>query len=175
MIVVFVILLWAIQVVNALFGNTFNRYGIFPREMDGLYGVMIWTFLHGNFQHLMMNTTPLLILGYFVALRGTRVFFATSFMVIVLGGLGVWIFGRPAIHIGASGLVFGYFGFLIVIGIYERDPGALLIGVVVLFYYGGMIFGVLPNERFISWEGHLFGLLAGVFAAKNLAARQKVV
>lgn len=168
LILTFVICLWIVQVINAHYGNALNDYGIFPRRPDGIYGVLIWVFLHGNFQHLLMNTTPLLVLGYFVALRGAIIFLRASIMVTVLGGLGVWIFGRPALHIGASALVFGYFGFLIAMGLYEKSLGALLIAAITLFYYGGMIFGVLPSVSFISWEGHLFGLIAGVIAARIL-------
>ncbi|MDZ7686164.1 MAG: rhomboid family intramembrane serine protease [Gammaproteobacteria bacterium] len=89
------------------------------------------------------------------------------------GGLGVWLFGRPAFHIGASGLVFGFFGFLVTIGIYEKSLPALAIASFAIFYYGGMIYGVMPADGFVSWEAHLFGLCAGVFAGRMLAVRRR--
>ena len=85
--------------------------------------------------------------------------------------MGVWIFGRDAYHIGASGLVFGYFGFLVAVGIYEKSLSSLTIASFAVFYYGGLIYGVLPTESFISWEAHLFGLMAGVLAARILALK----
>ena len=119
-----------------------------------------------------MNTLPLSVLGLLVALRGNRVFILSTLMIVLLGGLGVWLMGRPAYHIGASGLAFGYFGFLIAVGVYEGRISSLAIGTLVIFYYGGMIFGVVPQNSFVSWEGHLFGMLAGVFAARLFARRR---
>jgi len=104
-----------------------------------------------------------------VALRGRWLFISSSLLILVVGGLGVWVFGRAAFHIGASGLVFGYFGFLVAIGVYERSLSGLAIASLTLFYYGGLIFGVLPTNSFVSWEGHLFGLLAGILAARVFA------
>ena len=118
-----------------------------------------------------MNTTPPRFLGFFVSLRGPLVFFSSTLLIVVVGGIGVWIFGRAAFHIGASGLVFGYFGFLVAIAWYERSLSGVAIASVVLFYYGGMIVGVIPTNSFISWEGHLFGLLAGILAARLLAMK----
>ena len=118
-----------------------------------------------------MNTSPLLILGFLVALRGIFVFCAASLLIVLFAGICVWIFGRPAYHIGASGLVFGYFGFLVAIAFYEKRFSTLFITLLVLTYYGGMIFGVLPRDEFVSWEGHLFGLIGGVLAAKLFAQR----
>ena len=134
-------------------------------------GIIFWPFLHGGFYHLLMNTTPLLVLGYFVALRGFVPFFQISAIIVLVGGLGVWVAGREAYHIGASGLVFGYFGFLVAAGVYERSVSALAVASFALFYYGGLIFGILPTESFVSWEGHLFGLLAGVLSARLLTRR----
>ena len=171
MIVIFVSILWLIDAINTGLGHAFNVFGIFPREPETLPGILFWPFLHGNFQHLLMNTTPLLLLGLFVAMRGPGVFLKTSAIVMIAGGLGVWVFGREAYHIGASGLVFGYFGFLVAVGIYERRISSLAVASLAIFYYGGLIFGVLPSDSFVSWEGHLFGLGAGVLAARMLARR----
>ncbi|MBD3647639.1 MAG: rhomboid family intramembrane serine protease [Pseudomonadales bacterium] len=167
-----VALLWLVEVVNALVGHRLNILGIFPREILTLPGVLIWPLLHGSFEHLIMNTTPLLMMGFFVALRGGRVFVQATLLITVVAGLCVWVFGRPAFHIGASGLVFGYFGLLVAIGVYEKSIGSLLIASFTIFYYGGLIFGVLPRDSFVSWEGHFFGLMAGVLAARLFAVEQ---
>ncbi len=173
MILVLVLVLWIVQATNTLLGLRLNVLGIYPREVQSLPGILVWPFLHANFEHLIMNTTPLAVLGFFVALRGTSVFLLASLLILIVGGLGVWLFGRPAFHIGASGLVFGYFGFLVAIGIYEKSIPALGIASFAVFYYGGLIYGVLPQDSFVSWEAHLFGLCAGVFAARVFALRRR--
>jgi membrane associated rhomboid family serine protease len=170
---VLVILIWIVEAANNFFGHRFNTFGIYPRNVDTLPGVLLWPLLHGSLKHLIMNTTPLLIMGFFVALRGPWVFVKTTLMVLIIGGLGVWLFARPAYHIGASGLIFGYFGFLVAIGLYERSISSLAIASVTLFFYGGLIIGILPTDSFISWEGHLFGLCAGILAARLTVFRHK--
>ena len=161
--------IWIAEFLNNFYGHAFNAFGIYPREPGTLPGIVLWPFLHGSFQHLAMNTTPLLLMGFLVALRGPCVFVRTSLMILIIGGLGVWLFGRSAFHIGASGLVFGYFGFLVTIGIYERSISSLAIASITLFYYGGLILGILPTNSFVSWEGHLFGLVAGILSARLMA------
>ncbi len=161
--------MWVIEVINAAIGHRLNYFGIHPRQIEGLPGIFFWGFLHGNFNHLIMNTTPLLVMGYFVALRGLWIFVRCSLFILVLGGLGVWCFGREAIHIGASGLVFGYFGFLVAVAYYERSLKTFFIACAMLLLYGGILFGVLPRGGFVSWEGHLFGLIAGITSARFLA------
>ena len=106
------------------------------------------------------------ILGGLVILRGTRRFLGVSVFVILAGGLALWTFGRPAYHVGASGLIFGYFGYLAARGWYSRSAVELLIALVTVFLYGGMLWGVLPATPRVSWESHLFGLIAGAAAAR---------
>jgi len=166
-----VVLIWVIEFINSYFGHALNAFGIYPREISTLPGIVLWPFLHGSFQHLGMNTTPLLFMGFFVALRGSWIFTKTTLLILIIGGIGVWCFGRSAYHIGASGLVFGYFGFLVTIGIYERSISSLAIASITLFYYGGLILGILPTSSFVSWEGHLFGLVAGILSARLMALR----
>ncbi len=165
--------IWVVEVVNNLQGHRLNSLGIYPREIETLPGIVLWPLLHGNLQHLVMNTTPLLFMGFFVALRGPSLFIKSTLLIVVLSGSGVWVFGRSAYHIGASGLVFGYFGFLVAIGVYEKSISGLAIASITLFYYGGIVVGVLPTSGFVSWEGHFFGLCAGVLAARLLAIRQQ--
>lgn len=161
-----VVLIWLVAVANHLSGYLLSAFGLLPREPQALFGILFWIVLHGSFEHLLMNTTPLFVMGFFVALRGPWLFFKITVTVWLIAGIAVWLFGRPAYHIGASGLVFGYFGFILAIAVYERSLVDLAVASFTIFYYGGLIFGVLPIEQFVSWESHLFGLLAGIFAAR---------
>jgi membrane associated rhomboid family serine protease len=166
LIVGFLISIWLIELVNSQVGHQFNAFGIVPRTVYGLIGIPLSPFLHFGFNHLISNTGVLLGLSSLIAFRGCRTLLAVSVFIILLGGLGVWAFGRPAIHVGSSGLVFGYFGYLVARGWYERRLGSILIAIIVIFLYGGLIVGVLPTPGFVSWEAHLFGLIAGVLAAR---------
>jgi len=162
----FIALLWAIEIVNSLTGHSLNTWGILPRQLQGVPGILLWPLLHGSFFHLISNTVPLLILGYLATLRGTANFVRLTLFITVVSGVGVWLFARTAWHVGASGLIFGFFGYLLARGWYERSLKSAAIALVVLVVYGGLIFGVLPRGGQVSWEGHLFGLLAGVLAAR---------
>jgi len=164
--IAFVVLLWAVHVVNWIVGYGFNpAFGLIPRHVSGLDGVIAMPFLHGSFAHLMANTPPLLVMGGLLVATATRALLAVNAVVIGLGGGLVWLFGSPAIHIGASGLVFGWFGFLVARGLVDRSPitlgAALLVGIL----YGSILWGVLPGQSGVSWEAHLFGAIAGAAAA----------
>lgn len=160
----FVALLWAVELVNWALDHRLNAYGILPRTQQGAWGIALAPLLHGGASHLASNTLPLLILGGFVALRGARTLALASLVIIVLGGMGVWVAGRSALHVGASGLALGLFGYLVALGWHERSFVAIFAAIAAVALYGGMIFGVLPQGGFVSWESHLFGLLAGVVA-----------
>jgi membrane associated rhomboid family serine protease len=162
----FVLLLWAVQVVNWITGYGFNSaFGLIPRHVSGLDGIIAMPLLHGSFSHLMANTPPLLVMGGLLVATATRALLAVNAVVIGLGGGLVWLFGSSAIHIGASGLVFGWFGFLVARGLVDRSPitlgAALFVGVL----YGSILWGVLPGQPGVSWEAHLFGAVAGAVAA----------
>jgi membrane associated rhomboid family serine protease len=161
-----VAVLWIIECVNALLDYRLNRWGILPRTLSGLAGIPLSPFLHGSFAHLTLNTVPLVILGGFVVFQGTRIFLIVSLWIILLSGAALWLLGRSAYHIGASSVLFGYFGYLVARGWYERSVTALLVALLTLGLYGGIAWGVLPTRSYISWEGHLFGLLAGVLVAR---------
>jgi membrane associated rhomboid family serine protease len=160
------VLLWSVEVLNLLMGHQLGEWGILPRTMTGLRGIPLSPFLHANLSHLLVNSLPFLVLGGLVALQGRRVFLGVSLVVIICGGIALWLFGRTAYHIGASGLIFGYFGYLVARAWYDRSVSSILMALVALFLYGGLVWGVLPTNAFISWEGHLFGLLAGILAAR---------
>lgn len=151
-----------------------------PRKAEGLIGVLGMPFVHGSMTHLFANTVPMLIFGGILMVRGVGYFFKVSLAITVLGGAALWLIGRDSAHIGASGVVFGYFGFLVLRGLYERRLSSLGAALFVIVLYGGMIFGVLPREDHISWEAHLVGLLAGGFWARvahaldrRVAARER--
>ena len=143
------------------------RLAVIPRDFGSLPGIVGMPFVHGSWLHLISNTMPLLILGGMVMFRGVRYFGAVTFMIMLLGGLLLWCFGRSNAHIGASGLAFGYLGFLVTRGFYERSWQSIGVAALVVFLYGGMIFGVVPRNDGVSWEAHLFGLLAGIAVARG--------
>ena len=168
----FVALLWVVQVVNWVTGYGLNpAFGLIPREVSGLDGVVAMPLLHGGFAHLLSNTAPLAVMGALLAATATRALVAVNAIIVGLGGALVWLFGSAAIHVGASGLVFGWFGFLLARGVVDRSPVTLLSAAVVGVLYGALIWGVLPGRAGVSWEAHLFGALAGVVAAFALRTR----
>ena len=170
-----VAIMWVLELVDILvFGQKLNLYGIIPRHLIGLRGILFAPFLHGGLGHLIANTIPFLVLGWFVMLQETRDFFVVTAITMLVSGLGVWLFGAPGVHVGASALIFGYLGFLLLRGYFERNFPSILLSLVVGFLYGGAIWGVLPTRPGISWEGHLFGLIGGVIAARLLARRKKI-
>ena len=164
--IAFVALLWAVQVANWIFGYGLNpAFGLIPRHVSGLDGVIAMPLLHGSFAHLMSNTPPLLVMGGLLVATATRALLAVNVVVIGLGGGLVWLLGSPSIHIGASGLVFGWFGFLVTRGLVDRSPVTLGATFLVGMLYGSILWGVLPGQPGVSWEAHLFGAIAGVVAA----------
>lgn len=169
-------IMWAVEILDLLPFVQLDRYGIHPRSVSGLVGIVLAPFLHVGFGHLMVNSVPFVILGGTVLLGGVRVFWRVTVFVTLAGGLGVWLFaGKFSNHIGASGLIFGYLGFLLARGFFEKSPSWMLIAVAILIVYGGLLFGVLPLQTGVSWQGHLFGFLAGIGAARLMFARGKTM
>lgn len=169
-----VFLLWAVLAVDLLLGGTLRGFGVRPREVAGLIGIPLHPFLHVGVFHLLMNTIGIAALGGLVLLRDERDFWLTTALGVLVGGTGTWLLGSPGIHIGASGVVFAYFGYLLTTGLFERRIGALVLSAVVFLAWGGLLLGLLPGQRGISWEGHLFGFLAGLLVAWMRARRRKV-
>lgn len=170
----FVGIIWGLEILDWVLQGwwTTNNWGILPRTFIGLRGIIFAPFLHGSFAHVAANTIPFLVLGGLIMLRRPSNFWAVTIATTIIGGAGTWLFGRTSMHIGASGLIFGYFGFLLTLGYFERSLPAVLQSIIVGAIYGGLIWGVLPAQPGISWEGHLFGFLAGVFTAYLLAERK---
>lgn len=162
---IFFVGLWALNILNWLTGSRLNILGIYPRHWFGLLGIIFSPFLHQNFNHLFFNSIPWFPLGLVILTKGLPIFIEATLVVMLLGGLGVWLFGRPYLHIGASGLVSGYFGFILATAYMAPSFTALLLALIVLYYFGSIFLGIFPQEDKISWESHLFGFLAGVAAA----------
>ncbi len=161
-----VVLLWAIELANALLNQRLNGFGIRPRSIMGLQGILFAPFLHGSWWHLISNTIPLVVLSALIMAKDRSEWIAVTVLTAIASGLGTWLFGGAnTVHIGASGVVFGYFGFLVTRAYFERSLGSIAVATLVLIMFGGMIWGILPVRVGISWEGHLFGLLGGVAAA----------
>jgi membrane associated rhomboid family serine protease len=161
-----VAVLWALEVVDLVTGHALDTFGVSPREIGELRDVVPAAFLHFGFDHLAANSVPLLVLGFLVALSGLRRLVGVTAVVVLVSGLGVW-FTAPAYSTtaGASGVVFGLLGYLLVRGVVNRSLGDLAVGVVVAVVYGSVLWGVLPTASGVSWQGHLFGLVGGVLAA----------
>ncbi len=161
--------MWGLEIADHLPFVDLRGYGIRPRTLSGLRGIVLAPFLHAGFHHLITNTLPFFFLGGMVLLGGRALFWNVSIFVILAGGLGVWLLA-PAhtIHIGASGLIFGYLGFLLTRGFVDRSWAWMLTSVVVLMLYGSVLWGVLPSRAGISWQSHLFGFVAGLLAAHLL-------
>ncbi|ORB76247.1 rhomboid family intramembrane serine protease [Mycobacterium scrofulaceum] len=181
-ILTFVALLYLIELVDQLTRHSLDANGIRPLEAHGLWGIVFAPVLHANWQHLMANTVPLLVLGFLMTLAGLSRFVWATAIVWILGGFGTWLIGDvgsscgPTDHIGASGLIFGWLAFLLVFGIFVRRFVDIAIGLVVLFAYGGVLLGAMPvlgRCGGVSWQGHLCGAIAGVVAAYWLSAPER--
>ena len=168
-----VALLWLLELVDVLSGHALDGFGIVPRTPSELVDVVPSAFVHFGFAHVAANTVPLLVLGFLAALGGIRRFAAVCALVVVADGLGVWLISPSGTNTaGASGLIFGLFGFLLVTGFVERRPLGVLVGVLVAAVWGGsMLAGLAPTQSGVSWQGHLVGLVAGVTAAFVLRRR----
>ncbi len=160
-VLILVALIWIVEVVNLFLGHRLVSLGILPRSFTGLIGIPLAPMLHSGFWHAVSNTVPLLILGALTLAGGKRMFWETTVNVTLLSGALVWIFAREAYHVGASGLVFGYFGVILARAYIERSITAIAIAVVTVMAYGGLLWGILPLRSYVSFESHLFGLIAG--------------
>ncbi len=175
LLVIITAIMWLIEALDSFaFDGRLDQHGIVPRTLSGLDGVLWAPVLHGGFGHLVVNTLPFLVLGGFVALGGIRRWLVVTAFILVLGGLATWLFARPAVHVGASGLVFGYAGFLLVAGFVEKSIRGVAVAIIVGVLFGGMVLrGITPVSTYVSWESHLFGLAAGVLAAFAIAGEDE--
>jgi len=174
-ILAFVVLLYVVELVDTLDRNRLDGYGIRPREVDGLDGIVFAPLLHHGWGHLVANTVPLLVFGFLILLAGVARWAAVTAVVWLVGGVGTWLTGQPhSLHLGASVLAFGWLVYLLLRGIFARDASQIALGAILLFMYGGILYGVLPGQPGISWQGHLFGALGGALAAYHFGASDRV-
>ncbi|TAD78875.1 MAG: rhomboid family intramembrane serine protease [Oscillatoriales cyanobacterium] len=161
---------WILELVDQFVLRGFlDHFGVIPRNLIGLRGIVFAPFLHGDLPHLMANTVPFCVLGWLILVRGRETFLQVSVFVALVSGLGTWIVGPSnSIHIGASGLVFGYLGYLMFRGWFERSASGILLSMFIVGVYGSLIFGVLPLRAGVSWQMHLFGFIGGAIAARYL-------
>ena len=156
-------MLWGINLVNwYLLGSRLNIFGIWPRKPFGLIGIIFSPVLHKNFNHLFFNSIPLFALSLFVMTYGITLYAMITIIIIILEGLLTWLFGRRGIHIGASSLITGYFGFILVSAYSRPSITTLFLAALTLYYFGSIILSLFPTEEKVSWEGHLLGFIAGI-------------
>jgi membrane associated rhomboid family serine protease len=170
-----VALMWLVEVVNAIDGYALRTDGIYSRSVSHLWGILTSPFIHENFApHLLDNTIPLVFMGLFIAWKGAQRLAVVTAIVIVLGGLGTWLIGPANVStIGASGVVFGYATYLLTRGFFDRSMLEILVAVIVGAVWGGTLLASLEPHKYISWQGHLSGGIAGVVAAYAMANRDR--
>ena len=161
----FPVIMWMVYLISLSLNLDLSRMGVLPRDTIGILGIISGPIVHANFSHLLSNTMPLLILGWTIFFFYSKVSYKSFIVIYALTGLLVWLFAREVYHIGASGIVYGLVSFLFFSGIFRRDNKSIAIALIVTFLYGGIIWGVLPGQKGISWESHLFGGIAGIITA----------
>jgi membrane associated rhomboid family serine protease len=153
---------WLIFFITHFIYQKILLLGIIPRQTRGLPGVLFAPLLHANFNHIFFNSIPLIVLSNFILIEGLHYYLIVTLMITVLSGLAIWCIAKPGIHLGASALITGYWGFLIS-NIYQNATlTTLILGVLSLYYFGGIFLGIFSTDKGVSWQGHLFGLLAGL-------------
>jgi membrane associated rhomboid family serine protease len=159
--------MWLIFIASWLWGGALMSLGVIPRTVVGLRGILFAPFLHGSLQHLLANSIPFVILGWLVMVRDSRHFTIVTLAAMIGSGTVAWLFGAPgSVHIGASGVIFGYLGFLMLSGWYVRSLASVALSVLVTLVWGGLVVGVMPRAAGISWQAHLGGFVAGILAAR---------
>jgi len=157
--------LWVVHLLALLFAKDLSRLGLLPRNLLGLLGIFTSPLIHADFSHLISNTIPLIILGWIIFSFYPKVSYILFLFIYFVTGLLVWIFARQVFHIGASGIVYGLVSFLFFSGIFRKDNTSIALALVITFLYGGLVWGMIPGWKGISWESHLFGAITGLIAA----------
>lgn len=174
--IILLAVMWIVQIADAILPGSFTGFGLRSWDLSGLGGIVLGPLLHANWAHLIANSVPLLLLGCLVAVEGARRFWAVTAIVAIVGGIGTWLFNAPGtLTVGASGLVFGYFGYVVMRvfapgRVAHRILYAVIAIVVIALYGGSMLAGVFGAAEGVSWQGHLFGAVGGAVAA--LASRR---
>lgn len=166
--------MWAVFVISSATGGALLWLGVIPRTVLGLRGIIFAPFLHGSLAHIVSNSIPFLIFGWLVMLRDPRHFLPVTLISMIGSGGMAWLLGAPgSVHIGASGVIFGYLGFLMLSGWFARSFGSIALSIVVIALWGGMVVGVMPGTIGVSWQAHLGGLIAGIYAARSYRTTRK--
>ncbi len=162
----YLVLVWTVHLINTfIFAGGLDNFGIRPRDFSGIWGIFFAPLLHADFNHLIGNSIPGAIFCFLVGLSGRKAFLEVSTIVMLCAGLGTWLTGGPAtVHIGASGMIYGWLAYLIIRGLFNRSFSQTVLGVLLAFAYSGLVWGVLPTTEGVSWQGHLFGALGGILA-----------
>jgi membrane associated rhomboid family serine protease len=170
----FLIAMWILELSEQVLAVSFSHYGVLPRSTDGIYGIFFSPFLHGEWQHILSNSLPFIVLSSILFLAYRKVSYTVFIAIYILTGIFVWLFARSGTyHIGASGLVYGLFGFIFFSGIFRMDIKSIALSLIVAFFYGGMVYGVFPGQPGISWESHLLGAFAGAILAYHFKNVQR--
>ena len=173
-----VVLLWSVFIVDHYFNLGFMYFGIYPQKLNGLIGILLSPFIHGDWAHLISNSSPILFLGILMAAFYRRVAITAIFIITLSTGILVWIFGRESYHIGASGVVYGLVSFIFWTGFLKKNPRSVVLSLIIIIMYSGLSEGLFPSEAVrISWESHLFGAFSGLWVAfvlKNVKEADEV-
>ena len=163
----YLVLIWTVFLVNEfIFGGALNNFGVRPRETSTLWGILTAPLLHADYGHIMANSLPGALFAGLIAMSSKRLFWQVTLLITVVGGGLTWLVGGVnTVHIGASGLIYGWLAFLVVRGFVNRRVMQIILGVILASMYSGLIWGVLPTQMAVSWQMHLFGGLAGIWAA----------
>ncbi len=161
-----VLILWVIHILKLTFNLNLSSYGVIARDWSGVKGIFTAPFIHGSIQHLMSNSVPLFVLSTMIILFYRKVAYQSILLIYVMTGAAVWMFSRPYVsHIGASGVVYGLVSFVFWSGLFRRNIKSIVLALIVTILYSGYALGVLPNQKGISWESHLFGAFVGIIVA----------
>jgi len=158
-------ILWIVHSISVLLNIDFSNLGLLPRNWPGIIGVITAPLIHANYSHLISNTFPLIISGWVIFFFYNKISQLLFIFIYVVTGITVWLFAREVYHIGASGIVYGFVSFLFFSGIFRKDNKSIALSLIITFLYGGMVWGILPGIKDVSWESHLFGALTGLIAA----------
>jgi len=165
----FIFIIWLAYALALILPFDLAVLGIYPRSFQGMIGIILAPLIHGSLAHLISNSLPLLFLGIVLFLFYDRIAKQVFFQCYFFTNILVWIFARPSLHIGASGLVYGIAAFLIFFGLFRKDVKSIVISIVILLLYGGLVYGIFPQQSGVSWESHLMGALVGLTTASQLA------
>jgi membrane associated rhomboid family serine protease len=155
-------ILWFFYLLTVLSGGRLLYLGIIPRQIRGLIGIIFAPLLHAHFNHIFFNSIPMIVLSNFILIKGIFYYSIATAFITISSGVLLWLFGTPGLHVGASALITGYWGLLVSNSIKQPDLTTFILGMVCIYYFAGIFLGIFPRQKGVSWEGHLFGLIAGI-------------